>query len=721
MPQNKNPFTPDLGRADTPTYVRPGIQPVNKAGIIAGSVASLVPGAMEMYEGYKTKQEVIDPMDEAIMTYEEAQGTAEAIGYQAEQIDKTWEQLGQVPEKTSDIPTLGKEAEKIDLLEKSIADNTKKYIKAKEQGLLTESELLARITKITREAVSRNPWMEDRYYNAAQKYLKQSGIGDVLDMRMKAAKDKADSAQKYMESLRQEMKEKNIKYDPSMSVEYMQAAVNKKRHEAAQLQNLRDIQEGKIIIDKLQIREKLTSGGAYVGHQLDIEQLQNDARGMYLNAGNDANAIANVGHNLVTMHQTKMNQWRRVLGTEASTEDGKAFLEAVDNDYKNMLDSLKGVATGKEAATIIENHLNALKNSQEMNLHLMFDVPAMNMATKIYQTLYPDGMKAISLKEVAGHPVNRLLSNAKAMLEAAATVSSPEDAGRQLLQRGAKNGAFVTLFDSVAKTTDGKYGLDTKQALGRAMFTFNQSIRSGLSEEESYPFAYDIMAKAAANADTIRQRGVSPEYTRQTNQMISFAMGKIAPDLAHITNRIMQETNVMVDFKVLPNGTFVIQTGDMELDNKFAEKFGKNINNAIDTYASAMGQTREKAAEEFYGKFLGGFLYDEPIMKKSSDTSVTPPGEFKIDSGKKAKTPEGGPDFAKITEEYRAGQAARNTAQEEIIAKEKEDLRKQLVADEAALRIAKQNRPDDAKYLKFLEDRIEAAKGALSGKGKEFR
>lgn len=637
MASKSNPYTPDLGSPNTPTYIRPGVQEPNTAGIFAGLAGNMIEGGMKMYQNYETSK-LIGEIDKTLMEYEapreaERQATQD-IGATEMAVDQTWEGLGGIPQDTTGMTGLGQEGDRITALEKNLENNVKKLVAARDQGRMSEADVMARITKLTREAVTRNPWMEDQYYNAAQKYLKQSGIADVLDARIDAAKAQATAADKYYNSVREEMAKRNIPFQAGMPIEEMQQAVNHDRIRVRKLQVTEDILKGEKTITELEGRRQLEGGGAYTGHNLTYESVQAQALQRY-KAAKTPEEIAAINAWLRQEGSFRVRQWRQALGNNAVTDLGRKFLEDVDSDYKGLIDSLSTAASGKEASAILETRLAGVKAIQELGLREKYNVPELNMSLDIIKALYPDGPKMMALQGDKNHPLNKLL-------ESAVKVVSPDNTGTKGLQQGATNGTFTTIFDGLAKSQEGQSGLDTKATLGMAMSTFNRTIGTMENPQEAYTFAHSVLASAAQNADNIRAMGQTPEYARQTGQMVATVLRKEVPDLVGIANQMIRDHNIPVTFDVLPTGSFVVRTGDLALDNKFAEKFGKNINNALDAYASSMGMSRKEAAQDFYTSFFGDILANDPDLKDTTSLSAVPPGEFKIDSrpGFHARTPE---------------------------------------------------------------------------------
>lgn len=627
MPSKKNPYTPDLGSPNTPTYIRPGVQEPNTAGIFANIAGNMLEGGIKMYENYETSK-LIGEIDKTVMEYEapreaERQATQD-IGATEMAVDQTWEGLGEIPKDTTGMAGLGQEGERLTALEKNLENNVKKLVAARDQGRMSEADVMARVTKLTREAVTRNPWMEDQYYNSAQKYLKQSGIADVLDARIDAAKAGANAAEKYYNSVREEMGRRNLPYYAGMPIEDMQQAVNQERIRDRKLKMTEDILKGEKTVTELEGRRQLEGGGAYTGHNLTYESIQSQALQRY-KAAKTPEETAAINAWLRQEGAFRVRQWRQVLGNNAVTDMGRKFLEDVDSDYKGLVESLSTAASGKEASAILETRLAGVKAIQELGLREKYNVPELNMSLDIIKAIYPDGPKMMALQGDRNHPLNKLL-------EGAVKVVSPDNAGTKGLQQSATNGTFTTIFDGLAKSQGEQSTLDTKATLGMAMATFNRTISTMGNPQEAYTFAHSVLASAAQNADNIRAMGQTPEYARQTGQMVATVMRKEIPDLVNISNQMIRDNNVPVMFDVLPTGSFVVKTGNLALDNKFAEKFGKNINNALDAYASSMGMSRKEASKDFYTSFFGDILVNDPDLAATPSTTTVPPGEFKIDS-----------------------------------------------------------------------------------------
>ena len=146
MAQHK--FQPVMSNPNTPTYIRPGVVD-GSAGIMANTVANLIPGAIQGYEGYQLMQ-VRKEQDKNIAALEsswqadkdEAEASASIAG-QTSAIENVWDSFD------AGVESMGA----VNLMEKEIQSQVKKLEAAKAQGRLSDAAFLARNTIIVREAV----------------------------------------------------------------------------------------------------------------------------------------------------------------------------------------------------------------------------------------------------------------------------------------------------------------------------------------------------------------------------------------------------------------------------------------------------------------------------------------------------------------------------------------------------------------------------------------
>ena len=631
----KNPFTPDLGQTGTPTYIQNPVKEPNALSSVASLVQDLAPGAVAAYQNYKTAEDVIKPIDEAISTYEafyQNRPDLANAGIQDTQ-DQIWNNLGEVPTDTTGM-NLGNEGAKLDTLDKAFTQNLELLTKAKEQGVMSESGVLAKINQIVRQAVAKNPWLEDKYYEQTQRYLKRSGIADVITMRQESAKDAIKRQQDLYDKAAQEMKERNIPWVPNMPYEMMINSLNQARTKEFNLKMARDFKEGRLLANDNQITSLLESGDMEKGHQLDIEKFQQDAIVAYSKA-KSPQEIASINTQLELQYRNSMMAWRRSLGGAVTDPNAQKFLDSVDKDYTTILSALKTAASGKEATEILQNNLKNVQSIQEMALRSKLNPDEVNLGLKILNTI-PEDIRLQSMTGNAASPLNdlqrqgiSLLNNNNKLVNGAMGIVAPDNMGTKTLQNSAVDGSFNTVFNHLSSaSTNRVIQAEAKQQLGRAMITFNRVVSSGMPDKDAYTFANSIITTAAKNADNIRANAATPLYAAESTKLIDFSMGKTVTDLTNIVGQLSSENNINVKFDVLSNGVFVVNTGDPELDRRFADKFTKQINNALDAFSSARGQLSKEAAPEFYSRYFSHLLNkkDQEVNTKAvTGTTTTAP------------------------------------------------------------------------------------------------
>lgn len=660
MATTKNPFTPDLGQTATPTYIKNPVKDPSALAAIGGIAEELLPGTVAAYQNYRVAEDVTKPVDEALKQYEDFYQNRPdlAAGAAKEEQDNFWNNLGEVPQDTTGMNLEG-DYTKADVLDKTFTQNLDKLTKAAQQGVMSESGVIAKITQIVRQAVAKNPWMEDRYYSQTQQYLKQSGIADVIDFRMKTAEDAVKRQRDLYDKAAQEMKERNLPWTPGMPYEMMVGQLNTVRQKEFNLKLLRDAKEGRTLYKDDQVSTMLETGDIEKGHQLDIERFQEDAIKEYALA-KSPQEIAAINTKLGLMYRNSMMQWRQFLGGNITDPNAQKFLESVDKDYTTILETLKTAASGKEATEILQNNLKNMQSIQEMQLRSKLNTNELEMGLKILNTI-PEGIRMQSMQSNANSPLNILQKQGVAMLSSAQLTNgtygivAPDNMGTKTLQNSAKDGSFATVFSHLAGASNNRViQAESKQMLGRAMITFNRVIRSGMPDNDSYTFANSIIAAAAQNADNIRSHANTPLYATETTKLVDFAMNKIVSDFRDISAQLKQQHNITVTPDSLSNGVFIAYTGDPVLDDKFQTKFGQGINNALDAYASAYGKTREQAAPEFYARYFGVELRKDPDLQRLMGISTEQPSSGKQSSNVPANV-------AEATAQTRAAQQARDT------------------------------------------------------------
>lgn len=622
MAQDK--FQPIVNDIGNPTYIRPGVED-RSAGVMANTINSLIPGAIKGYEGYQLMQ-VRNKTDEAIAQFENYTGEEERV-QEASSLrnaaDSIWK--GFEEQKVSDAPDATTTA--LNLLEEGYGKSVEKLKLAKTQGKLSDSAFLARVTQITREAVNKNPWMEGEIYSSAQTHLKAMGITDLLDSRATAAKSAAASAEATMKFYREAYKDAKMldKWDPTKGEAGWQLDLQETQNRAYQLQVGRDILESGKQLDEQQMMRVLDGGGLDF-HMKDVEDFQTSLV-RNIETGTSPKDYDNAVASAKLEAEKRVRQYTQSLGSAALTEKGKALVDQVRKDYQTVVETLVEAGDGKRGAERLKNNVEVVRANQTLRVREQYNPEMIDIATKVIGSL-GDSAK-VELRKLG-------LKSYESAVKTVVNLLDPSNAGAKNVTTSIRSGDANTAFRGILEHSSGWQTRESQAALTQFTTTINQSLANGsISPEEGMSALSGQLKTIAQNVDKFKGQPVSPEFSRQVSTAVGTVMKRTVPTLMTAIGEVMNNPAnkgappPVLD--VLPNGAFVIKTGDATADDKFNRAFSNRINDALDSYAAANGMSREKAAASFYEEFLAIYVAQDPDLKMLSG------GELNIQSPEEAK------------------------------------------------------------------------------------
>lgn len=612
MASNVN-FQQMMSTPNTPTYISQGVQEAPSA------LPGLVGGALEVgvaaYEGLQFKDQR-EKQDEAIQQFENYMEiediSMDELAGQRNAADSIWKQY--------EDQVIDPDTEALHKLEATYGKSIEKLKRAQEQGIMNDSEFLARITKITREAVNKNPWMESQLYSAAQTHLKAMGISDLLDTRAKQVKDLSAQQDEARKFYRGAFKENNMldKFDPNASEAVRQSQLEAIQQQKFGLENGRMLLAQEKQMDEVIMRRVLAGKGQEFNNQDIADTVQSAIVELEANPANIDVTVAS----LKKMRDDRIRQYKAGLGTNLVTEQGKAFIASLTEDWNSAIQTLEDAGTGKVGTERMKNLLAAKQAEQELKLRDVMNVDMVNQAIKVVtpfdtaikDLLYKGGMPAVS-----------------SSLGIVAKLLGRNDVGTTEMNALITSGAANSVFTGILSHQEGLANRDGRMALVRTAEAVNSQILSGrLTTEQGLPAVNGMLKTISENAHLMNGVPLAPEFTQQIVKSVDISMARSVPELMRVISEVAGP-NDNIELDVLPNGAFVINTGDPVADEKFNKKFSNQINNALDSYAAASGKSREKAAPEFYEKYLRNYVAQDPDLK------MLTPGELNIQSPREAK------------------------------------------------------------------------------------
>lgn len=617
----------DMGSPRTPHFIAPGVVD-QSSGMMANTVAQMIPSAVKAYEGLQLRDQRLK-QNEAIEQYEnyvQEPERVKAVGERRAEIGNIWDQFD------SGVDQI----DAVNVLERDYNKNVTLLKRAQEQGKLTDAAFLAKMTSITRDAVSKNPWMEAEIYSAAQTHLKAMGITDLLDSRVKAADAAAKRDEATMKFYREQFAQANMidQWDQNAG-----EAVWQKQLQDYTVKK-RSIEVGNMIlaqgkIEDGQVMRRVLSGEGQKYHELSLVDFQENL----VRTLGDSTSGADYDSTLAAAKleaEKRYRAFRTSLGPAAATPEGKELLDNVQKDYNGIVTTLTEAGNATNSAVRLKNRLEALKTHQEMEARSKFNPMLVDLATKVVGA-FGDSAK-LQLRDLG---LGQYKSAAKIITE----LFDPKNAGAKTTEENITIGAANGVFSSILKQKEGYASNDGQMALTQIAGTINSTVATGtMSPDNSMKALNGILKTIAQNADKMQGQRVNTDFAREVTLSVDTVMKRVIPDLNKAMSEVMSNpanagSNIELD--VLPNGAFTIKTGNPEADRQFNTKFSNQVNNALDSYAAANGLSREKAAAKFYNEYLRIYVAGDPELEmlKGQELKVQSPADAKaaLDTGRITK------------------------------------------------------------------------------------
>jgi hypothetical protein len=557
----------------------------------------MIPAAVEGYGNYKSGQ-VLDTVDKDLQTYESGlQAEAENLGIRKE-VGNIWDNY----EEVDDQQKIGV----VNVLEKNFEANLQKIKAAEAQGLMSTAEVQGRITKITREAIMKNPWLEQEIYGKVQNYLKTSGIADVLKYREDSAADAAKQAQQDYEHYRNRATALNLPTYPGQPLEEIIGMLGVEQKRLKTLEVAKGVLEQKIALSETQVMNLLDSGDFQKGYQTYVDDLQQQYIGMVSQAGSgpDYNtAVAAIDASVVD----ELGKLKSRLGSAILTPNGKALYQEKEKELREVADIAKKAGSGKVAQEWMQAKFETKKADLSLQLYNKYNVPELDFKARILPGMY---------ESIRDSMFKRGGKAAEDFAKDFMDVMFPDNSSKKEHTKAIIEGRGNSLLQDILNKKETLSASDDSRALDMIVRNTNKAILSGsIPVKEARTTLNGMLATVAQNAATIKAKPISPEFSREVTTAVSTAMGEIVPELFKsidtVINNPKSAKGDKIILDVLPNGAFKVETNNPEANRKFNEKFSNQINNALDSYAVANGMSREKAAPLFYDQYFGTLLHGD--------------------------------------------------------------------------------------------------------------
>lgn len=328
-------------------FIRPGVTDTSEAMSIAGQTEFIkdVGGmALEAYEGYQ----IADESKQLQQLFEDFRAQREApVEFAAART--TYENLWKQAETSAEVTT-----DDISKAEKSFIDSSNKLKNAYEQGVLDVNGLNTRITSILREAVNRNPGLEDKLIRYAKSYLELSGASSMMDQM---AKD---------EKARQEAKVAEEKQIRTMAINQGIDPDNDPLYRYKVIDANRTAQEAEVFLKSQQVREveikAVANNPELTGRVFSGTRTTVNAR---IAAIKSNPQITDKLSALTQLRAETLAPLQSRFASAANQESVKVNIDAIDK----IITFAENEVSGKTTADMTSNQVKAAENTAKLGLN----------------------------------------------------------------------------------------------------------------------------------------------------------------------------------------------------------------------------------------------------------------------------------------------------------------------------------------------------------------
>lgn len=591
-------FTDQAPKIDTPTYIKPGVDKQAFGNLISGALKT----GEKVYTDYQIGS-LRDDINKEVKAYEDARIAQQesgpalaAAGGAAMAIDELWQSDSMMGETNID---------QVNALEKEYKTNLEKFQAAKNQGRISEEELVARINKTTREFVNRNPWMEQELYSAAQQHLKNTGVADILKYRQDLAQETQKAERDDYKAIRNQLLQAGVPggWRPGMPMDEMLRNLTqhqKVEYTTQMWKNFDIVSKG---LDKEQIKSMLPT--LYKDGIYSITNSKNREWAAQLSQLQQPGQIVSA---IEIMRQDAANEvmLMRSRLAEAGVLHTDEAKEAVKNFEDGLMNSLKGlesVADGKKAAEILKSRADVIETGQRINVLNTVNKPAWDMMTEMLSAM-PESLKQ---RFVQNFGIDKMVKTGAQLMDKT-FATTPE------VQSFIKSGTAAELFGGIMQAGNNNPNNPSfVQASKMLVESLNKAYTAGeLTPTEQHVSINATLAHIAQNGKMFSVH-TDPGLTSGLKPQIDFHMSKYGPGMFQAAQGHMKKNpGVQITYDVTPTGGLVVYSNDPDIAADLNRHFVSQVNNALDAWANVNGVSREKVAPEFYKQYFGDILADDP-------------------------------------------------------------------------------------------------------------
>lgn len=594
-------FNPQLQKVGFQGYVAPPI--VNKGKALGAEALFNLAGNLMDTAGTYQKEKALKGVAENVGDIIREQQDRSLQGQEnlAQETQATQAQIGQIQKEEgydSTYPTMLNQTltDRTKDLQNNLAEKTDKLARAKEQGIMQESEFRDRFNKVIQDAIAANPSYADDIMAHAKKVADIHDISYKVKQDMETVKNIREAEEKRFDKMMTAFKEGGVAIESNKyilpngqkNIELMRKDYDKlteqKQYNAAVEYSVKNNEA----IGKINAQAAVDKGLHYQlidGRLFDLDQKLNDIAKQNLDPKEAQRLIQQeVDNNISDTYKFfSINQLRSAEITEA-----KDFLKARATLIQEQYNKIVTNAIDKEVA---QNRLASLKADREYRLYEsnpeLIDLKIMSEA-------------AGELAPRLGYEVvNKIESQILQILRD--TTASYSDEGKQR-----KNDNKFKPVTEVSSKVPPVYVLD------KVLIKYNEGETDVAKVEDQFTKILNYIDTenpkhgAQAVRDLINTVG-NPTSKQAIDNMSPETMSRISTMIGEYTKPLSKayqdfvETYPNAELKILPDSGKIIINNLTPEFKQFNSNGLRSINEAFKAYHAVSGNTSvAKSADEFY-------------------------------------------------------------------------------------------------------------------------
>lgn len=656
-------FQPIMSQASTPTYIRPGVVD-NSSAISLSTIPGAIKAADSIFEEYSIRKAIEKDINPLTQTYEE--------GFQANldtnaniALRETFWEEAQVNGQDSGLIS------RMDANEADLAANLQKIEKAKEQGVFTASEYMARVTKATREAINRNPWLQDKLQARVQEHLKNTGFIDAIKERESIATKQQDAYIKERDYYRQQHDSKGLPFDERLGPDGWRASLNAKHRQDQMEAFIKKEREEGTIRKKEEILSSLSSGTLGELRKTDIGRFTRVADQLLSQTKPGTPERIQALEAIKREANYTVERWSgQHLVSALDMPEVKDFRDSLNKSFKDLVDIYESSATQADYQKAVNNYVSILDLRQKSEAIGMGNKYALDLAVDWGNIFFKDYdiFSNMSDKSQKDRVMTALVSLAQGAVNNTAVTQFLTD------KNANASSAFITFKEDLLDPNTNPF---RKQEKIDNTLKFVSNVAQAIETtqfndpRDKAKSTLQFLQAVASSNDMGAILGQYPEYGRAIGKLTDSHMKNVIDTFAAtLFYETAADPSLKFEFDVLPNGALKVVASNPEIEKLINEKLGVQVNIALDAYANSLGKTRDQVKETFYRTYFEELLVNDPDIRGKGSDTIT--GVYKEPNKNSGNRPDWA-DSIKITPEQ---QAERDRLQTEVYKQELADYEK---------------------------------------------